>query len=164
MTWQTPKTDWLSTDGFTNTDANRIEGNIAHIGDNTILPLQAMAGTSLIFDGTHTSYPLAGGTELDDVAPIMYLPVAPGYKVVFKQLSNYSTSDLILPRLYVGVSLKYTGASGRHNMNAETTLVENFSGITLYYTIIAKLYNPESGSVLVHRTDGFSCRIEVKEI
>jgi hypothetical protein len=35
MTWSTPKTDWTSTDGVTNTDMNRIEGNIESLDSRT---------------------------------------------------------------------------------------------------------------------------------
>lgn len=36
VAWQTPKTDWTPPDGVTDTDFNRIEGNIAHIGGSGI--------------------------------------------------------------------------------------------------------------------------------
>lgn len=38
MAWQTPKTDWTSTDGVLDSDMNRIEGNIDHIENSTRTP------------------------------------------------------------------------------------------------------------------------------
>lgn len=35
MAWQTPKTDWVAGDGTTDTDYNRIEGNILELYNNT---------------------------------------------------------------------------------------------------------------------------------
>lgn len=37
MAWQTPKTDWTGSDGVRNTDLNRIEGNILHLYNTSMV-------------------------------------------------------------------------------------------------------------------------------
>jgi len=57
MAWVTPKTDWVPLDGISDTDLNRIEGNIAYLGDRVVL-----SGTcQSVISGNHIIVPLPAG-------------------------------------------------------------------------------------------------------
>jgi len=64
MTWQTPKTDWTVTDGVTNVDFNRIEGNIQDLKDNKLNKTGDVMTGNLVLHGS--VYPIISSKSETD--------------------------------------------------------------------------------------------------
>ena len=58
MPWETPKTDWLSTDVYNFDDINRVENNIEYVRLELIVLGYAMPSITVITDRTNKAYDL----------------------------------------------------------------------------------------------------------
>jgi len=125
--WQTPKTNWTSADGVTDTDFNRIEGNIGAIetGDRTVDPSQTPSGLT----GTLRQF-------LDWFANRI--------KAITGKTNWYDAPDTTLANAATHIS-----AAAPHSGHAQLSGTNTFSGLNTFTG--SSLFKPSSDSVTAFR-------------
>ncbi len=161
MAFVTPKTNWAPTDGVSDVDLNRIEGNT--LFNNDKIPAATTFVSSFI--GGVVDYTLIDDGRISICRVFFNIPA--NSKLVLQRL-QYDLSDvgvdlgLFLNDIPPGLIVTFSGQ--RDDINPGTILETNATGSPITATIFFTFTNLSGAAIGLKADSGFVAQIEIEPI